>query len=186
MEPNITNPSDGNVCFEDVYVSHFARLKRFAQEYVVVEADAENVVHDVFTDLWERWDVFSSHRNLTAFLFLAVKNRCIDLLRRQAIARTAEVHLLEEYQIELRYSLQSLNDFKSDPFDSDFDEDNLEQRIAEAIQSLPDRCREIFVKNKIEGKKHKDIADEMNISVKTVEAQMSIVYKKLREKLKNF
>lgn len=54
------------------------------------------------------------------------------------------------------------------------------------INSLPEKCREIFIKSKIEGKKQKDIAVEMNISLKTVENQMNIAYKKLKSELKDY
>ena len=54
------------------------------------------------------------------------------------------------------------------------------------IDSLPERCREIFLKSKIEGKKQKEIAEEMNISINTVETQMGIAYKKLRNELKDY
>ena len=54
-----------------------------------------------------------------------------------------------------------------------------------AINSLPEKCREIFIKNKIEGKKQKEIALELNISINTIESQMAIAYKKLRVELKD-
>jgi RNA polymerase sigma-70 factor (ECF subfamily) len=58
--------------------------------------------------------------------------------------------------------------------------------IDKAIDSLPDKCREIFVMNKLEGKKQKEIAQELHISIHTIEAQMAIAYKKLKEELKAY
>ena len=54
------------------------------------------------------------------------------------------------------------------------------------IDSLPEKCREIFIKSKIEGKRQKDIATELNISLKTVENQMAIAYKKIKGELKDY
>lgn len=54
------------------------------------------------------------------------------------------------------------------------------------VDSLPEKCREIFIKSKIEGKKQKDIAAELNISLKTVENQMGIAYKKIKSELKDY
>ena len=54
------------------------------------------------------------------------------------------------------------------------------------VDSLPEKCREIFIKSKIEGKKQKDIAAELNISLKTVENQMDIAYKKIKSELKDY
>ena len=65
-------------------------------------------------------------------------------------------------------------------------EQDIERIITEAIDSLPEKCREIFIKSKIEGKKQKEIAEELNISLKTVENQMNIAYKKIRVELKDY
>jgi RNA polymerase sigma-70 factor (ECF subfamily) len=60
----------------------------------------------------------------------------------------------------------------------------METVVVNAIQSLPEKCRQIFVMNKIEGKKQKTIAEELDISIHTVESQMAIAYRKLKEILK--
>lgn len=67
-----------------------------------------------------------------------------------------------------------------------FNEKDIETILNNAILSLPERCREIFIKSKIEGKKQKEVALELNISVNTVETQIGIAYKKLREELKDY
>ena len=59
-------------------------------------------------------------------------------------------------------------------------------QVQKAIENLPEKCRQIFVMNKIEGKKQKTIAQELNISINTVESQMAIAHKKLKELLKNY
>ena len=64
-------------------------------------------------------------------------------------------------------------------------EDNIKDIIEKALNALPERCREIFILSKLEGRKQKEIAEELNVSVKTIETQMTIAYKKLREELKN-
>ena len=72
-------------------------------------------------------------------------------------------------------------------FDLDIlEEKSIEQILSKAIDALPEKCREIFIKNKIEGKKQKEIAMELNISVNTVETQMGIAYKKLKTELKDY
>lgn len=67
-----------------------------------------------------------------------------------------------------------------------FERSDVEQMLSKAMNSLPGKCREIFLKSKIEGKKQKEIAEEMNISINTVETQMGIAYKKLRSELKDY
>lgn len=171
-----------SVDFEEVYVSYFSKMKYFAQEYVLSEEDAENIVQDVFTDLWEKREVLSFHINLVAFLFTSIKNRCIDHLRHKIITQEVATQLQEEYSVTLRLKYDSLESFDQNLFS----EQDIEQIISKAINTLPDKCKEIFIKSKIEGKKQKVIAEELNISVNTVETQMGIAYKKLKAELKDY
>ena len=63
-------------------------------------------------------------------------------------------------------------------------EHDIESVVSKAIQTLPEKCRQIFIKSKIEGKKQKDIAEELGLSLNTIETQMGIAYKKLKIALK--
>ena len=168
--------------FEEIYLSFYPRLKRFAQEYVISEADAENIVQDVFLDLWERRAFVSSSINLTSYLFTNIKNKCIDFLRHRMVMQNAANKMQEEYELALQIKLQSLQAFDEHIFSNA----DMEAVIADAIQSLPEKCRQIFVMNKIEGKKQKTIAKELNLSIHTVESQMAIAYRKLKEILKDY
>jgi RNA polymerase sigma-70 factor (ECF subfamily) len=160
--------------FDRIYVSYFYRLHRFAKEYVMSDADAENIVQDVFLLLWEKREVLNVQISLTAYLFSLVKNKCIDHLRHKVIAN--------EIQQELSLKLASLEELDS-TFISD---EEIEQFLADAINKLPKRCREIFIKSRIEGKKYREIAEELNISVNTVENQIVIALKRLRLELKDY
>ena len=171
-----------DIDFKKVYVAHFSKMKRFAQEYVLSEADAENIVQDVFLELWEKRAVLSMPVNLLAFLFTATKNRCVDFLRHKMIVRETTAKLQEEQQLRLKMKFDSLEAFHQDFLT----ENDVEDILNKAIDSLPEKCREIFIKSRIEGKKQKEIAAELNISIHTVETQMGIAYKKLREVLKDY
>ena len=178
----VSSKTSDLVTFEEVYVSYFSRMKHFAMEYVLSEEDAENIVQDVFMELWEHRDYLSYNLNLVAFLFTSIKNKCIDFLRHKLIAKRVMDEMQEEYQLTLKLKLASLEAFNQ----SVFSEEDVEKLATEIINSLPEKCREIFIKSRIEGKKQKDIAMEMNISPKTVENQMNIAYKKLRFSLKDY
>lgn len=167
--------------FEGVYILYFARMKRFACHYVLSEEDAENIVQDVFSDLWEKWELLGGKQNHFAYLLLAVKNRCIDLLRRRIVSRTAMDKIQKDATIEFKMQIQALESFAP----QSYEEDDLMEILKKAIDELPNQCREVFLKSKIEGKKHKEIAEEMQISVNTIETQMGIAYKKLRDRLKD-
>ncbi|MDR2811410.1 MAG: RNA polymerase sigma-70 factor [Tannerellaceae bacterium] len=158
--------------FEKLYLSYFSKMKSFAQEYVPSKQDAEDIVHDVFVNLWEKKRTFTHHAELMAYLFTSVKNRSLNYLRHKIIEQNAHNLLQEEYTI----NLEALEAFNPDIFS----EQDIEQTLYNVIQSLSERCRQIFIMSKIEGKKQKQIAAELNISIHTVETQMGIAYKKLR------
>ena len=171
---------DGQI-FKEIYENYFLRLLRFALEYVKLKEDAENIVQDVFQTLWESRHELQILLNLQGYMFTLTKNRCIDFLRRKANAEKGKKILQDTYEQELRmkiYSLEALNP-------SFITDSNREQLIAHAIDSLPEKCRKIFFLHKIDGKKYREIAEEMNISVNTVENHMANALRKLREELKS-
>jgi len=168
--------------FEEIYLNYFPRLLRFAQEYVPAKEDAENILQDVFMTLWERRGDLKIHISLASYLFILIKNRCIDHLRRLKQAEIGKKKMQESFDYEHQMKLYSLEAL-DETFVSDVD---FERVITRAIDSLPPRCREIFILNKLNGKKYKDIAEELQISVSTVENQMSIALRKLREQLKDY
>lgn len=172
-------PEKDKTEFEDIYVKHFYRMIRLAQEYVISREDAENIVQDVFLNLWEQKRPLPSQINVFAFLFTSVKNGCVDFLRHKMVVLKTEDVLKDEHLSALQMNYQSLEAFdEKDLFGPD-----IETIIQNAIDSLPDKCREIFILSKIEGKKQKEIAQSLNISINTVESQMAIAYKKLKELL---
>lgn len=167
--------------FENFYITWYSRVKHFAREYVLSEEEAENITQDVFLDFYQKRDSLDFHINVVAYLFTSVKNRCIDYLRRRILDQEAASRMQEEFDWAFRMKFDSLEAFEVD----NLSEDSIQALIEKALAKLPEKCREIFILSKIKGKKQKEIADELHVSVKTVESQMTIAYKKLREELKN-
>ena len=155
--------------FENIYLSYFPKMKRFAQEYVISEQDAENIVQDMFAELWEKREMFTCQTIRIAYLFTIIKNKCLNHLRHKTIALETINNMQEEYNMTLRMNLDSIEDL-----------------INRALDSLPTKCKEIFIMNKLEGKKQEQIATELNLSTNTVRNQISIAYKKLRNELKDY
>jgi RNA polymerase sigma-70 factor (ECF subfamily) len=168
--------------FEEIYLSWFSRMKHFAREYVISEEDAENIVQDVFMELWEKRPVLVDRTRLTAYLFTAVKNRSLNCLRHRLTEQEIAGRIQKEYQAVLRMNLDSLKFFDH----TLFGEEDSGQILSQALLSLPEQCRRVFVMSKIEGKKQKEIATELHISINTVETQIGIAYKKLRTELKKY
>jgi len=169
------------VDFEQFYITWYSRAKYFAREYVHSESDAENIIQDVFLHLYERRDLMDAYTNLTAYLFTSIKNRCLDYLRKWVLEQETAQGVQDEFEMELRMKYDSL-----EIFNTQFsDETDIGELLDNALQKLPERCRNIFIMNKLEGKKQKEIAEELNLPINTVESQMRIACKKLREELKD-
>lgn len=182
MEIKALGEQRENIKFEDIYLSYFSKMKHFATEYVISDEDAENIVQDVFVELWENKEMLNMHMNLIAYLFTTIKNKCLNHMRHKIVVQNTATKMQEEYLISLRMNLDSLEAFDNKLF-SDQD---IEKIINRALDSLPEKCRTIFFMSKIEGKKQKEIAQELNISTNTVGTQIGIAYKKLRTELKDY
>ena len=160
--------------FDKIYILYYSRMFRFAKEYVLFDEDAENIVQDVFLLLWEKREVLDIQISLVSYLFALVKNKSLDYLRHKVIA--------DEYKQELSAKLTAL-ELLNYSFTSD---EEIEQILMTAINKLPERCRQVFLKSRIEGKKNREIANELNLTVSTVENQMTIALRKLRVELKDY
>lgn len=115
---------------------------------------------------------------LTTYLFTLVKNKCLSFLRHKLIEEEYNLQMKEELSFKL-YALESLDySYQS--------ETELQEAIKRALDALPERCREVFIKSRIEGLKYKEISEELGISVNTVENHIVTALKKLRVELKNY
>ena len=164
--------------FEKLYKLYYPKMFAFAKNYVPANEDAENIVQDVFLILWERKEEIEISFTLTTYLFTLVKNRCLNFLRHKLIEEEYNSQMKEELGFKL-YALETFNySYQS--------EEELQEVIRRALDTLPERCREVFINSRIEGLKYKEISDELGISVNTVENQMVTALKKLRVALKDY
>lgn len=171
-----------SVTFENTYLVYFSKMKYFAKVYIFSEEEAENIVQDVFTELWEKKELLQMQINLAAYLFAATKNKCLNFLRHQSVVQEAADEMREAHRLALEMSLNSLEVFEI----NEFSQKEIGALIESALNTLPEKCREIFVLNKLEGRKQKEIANLLNVSVHTVENQIAIAFKKLRAEMKNY
>lgn len=171
MQPN--HLLETQKSFSDIYSIYYVRMLRFSQTYVIAEEDAENIVQDTFLYLWEHLD---------AFLFTLIKNRCLNFLKHQSYIQAKTCSLKADEELEYQLNLYALEQF--DEAVSSIPE--VENLLSQTMQKLPERCREIFLLSRIEGLKYKEIAERLNISVNTVENQISIALRKLRSELKDY
>ena len=157
--------------FEELFRSFFPSLVFFAQKFVPDQDTAKEIVHNVFINLWEKRRQVDSTSSLKSYLFTSVHNRCLNYIRDQK----------KFDKDETIFQRLDSSDF-TDGVDR-LETQELEQRIYDALQALPEKCREVFMLNRFEGLKYAEIGEKLGISVKTVETQMSKALKILREKL---
>jgi len=131
---------------------------------------AKNLVHEVFINLWERFDSLPQDTNYKSYCYTAVRNKSLNYIRdRKKFVMIADV---PDNQITVS--------------DTSLETSELQLKIEAAIASLPEKCRMVFELNRIEGLKYAEIAKKMNISIKTVEAQMSKALAVMKEHLSEF
>lgn len=151
--------------FDILFKRYYRQLCLYAAHYLKGDiAASEDIVQDCFVKLWQQ----EAKRDITdkrAFLYSTVRNACIDTLRRQHPEMTS-------------IDPSDLEEIISD--EEAIDRSEQEAKVWETIDALPDRCREVFLMAKRDGMTYNEIADALNISVKTVEHQISKAMKKLR------
>ena len=166
--------------FSELYLIYYPKLVRFAKEFVMLEEDAENITQDVFTDLWEKRESMDHIENMNAYLFRLVRNKCLDYLKHKIFEQKYVENVQSSFEVELNLKLQSLDRFDVTDIS---EEKETERLVRAAINSLPKKCRDIFLLSRMEGLKYREISERLGISVNTVECQMGIALKKLRMKL---
>ena len=158
--------------YEEMFREHFTALTYFAQKYTGDTDSSKEIVHNVFVNIWEKRDDFDFGKAAKSYLFTSVYNRCMNFLRdgKKLTSRDDEsVYIPEEGE-----------------YHDTMEVAELDAHIKRALAKLPEKCREVFQLNRFEGKKYAEIAEQLNISVKTVEGQMSKALKILREELKDY
>lgn len=163
-------------CYRRIYEDYAPMLLRFAQKYVSFVC-AEDLVHDVFLKLWDKQLYLLPDAELKRLLYAAVRNACIDYLRREAL----EQEVLDKKALQLR--LDELDYFASS--DELFMREDLFQFLLQKIDELPDRSREVFLLAYVEGLKAAEIAEQLGISVRTVENLLYRSLLHLRERCSN-
>lgn len=148
-----------------------------AMRFVNDSAEAEDIVADVFVDLWNRLPSLDLEAGLVAYLYRAVSSRALNVLRHRNVAavRIETLEAINERRIEF---------VEKASLEETVHAHEIEDGIRGALSELPEKCREAFVLSYINGLKSKDIAEAMEISVRTVEAHIYKALRLMRDKLK--
>jgi RNA polymerase sigma-70 factor (ECF subfamily) len=168
--------------FSRIYTVYFPKMVRFAQEYVVSHEEAENIVQDLFLYLWETRETLEAISNLNAFLFTLLKNKCIDFYRHYNRFEGRNQSLSRIQEEELHLKMEALHEFDVNMFTVN----EIEEMLNNAINNLPEKCQKVFLMSRMEGLKHEEIAEHLNISVNTVQNHITTALRKLKTELKDY
>lgn len=165
--PGNFNEEEFRKQFEVYFKQYFRSLYFHALSFIRDEDVAKDIVHDVFITVWERRSDIDFSQPLLPYLLSLTRNRCLN-------------HL-EHLKVKVRHEEQAQS---TEPFyliTEDLGHEELIRAIMERIASLPDRCRDVMQLYLVDGKKYKEIADTLNISVNTIKTHISNGLKILRD-----
>lgn len=162
--------------YEELFRRFYRYMVVYANRFVSRKEIAEDLVQELFVNIWESDKQFNSYHGFRTFLYNALRNSCINYLKHE--------------DTELRYIQKMIEEKKEEEAEEISGEnyhlvrEEMYRLLHEAIELLPDKCREVF-KLRLEGKKNEEIAALLHISVETVKTQNKKALRFLREELKN-
>lgn len=161
--------------FDSLFRKYHRRLLLYSLKYVERESDALDIVQNIFVAIWENEKYNQKEGLVKAYLFSAVKNGCLNYLKHQKIVKKFEnetsIQLLEMEAVHYQSGERSL-----------IEQENLKQ-INDAIDSLSDIYKEVIFLSRFEGLKNHEIAEKLNIPVRTVETRIFRALSTLKEKM---
>ena len=185
-QPNINNElflslleKGGKHAFETLFRLYYSKLVHIARGYLVYQEEAENIVQNVFLKIWENKECLGEVSNINSYLYTMTKNLCLDQLKHEKVKRN---YLDNSYRIksEIQYK------FIQDEAASLLLENELEEKIIQSMELLPEKCKNIFKKSRLEGLKHSEIAAELGVSHRTVDNHIANALRHLRLHLREF
>jgi RNA polymerase sigma-70 factor (family 1) len=166
--------ADNMFAFDILYKKYSKRLYKFGFSILKSREEAENLIQDVFLNLWENRLKVEKNSSIKSYVFAITYNSAISIIRKKA---------KESQFIEYLKSLQEINE---EPVNIELEYNELTNKIDEIIKALPQRQKEVYLLHKVEGLKYNEIAERLNISLNTVENHMSRALKTIRTKLGNY
>lgn len=156
--------------FDVIFRAHYPHLVRMAESIVRERGPAEEIAQDVMLELWRRRESLELEQSFRAYLIRATRNRALNHIRHQRI-------------VARELAAASVEASESPGSDEEVIGVELERAVRDAIDSLPEKSREVFTMSREQGMRYAEIASALEISVKTVEKRMGQALSELRDRL---
>jgi RNA polymerase sigma-70 factor (family 1) len=167
----VSNVDQTEQAFKELFSREYNNLCQYAYSYLKEEHMAEDVVQDTFVKIWETKKELIGKPEIRFYLVTAVRNNAISVLRRQANSQTRYVDETPEPAPEVFHTRRETLEHEA----------SRAERVAAALNTLPPKCREIFLMVKMQGMSYRQVAESLDISVKTVENQMGKALRLVRD-----
>ena len=164
------------IAFETIFKLYYDKLFHIAKNYLSKKEDSEGIVQNVFIKLWCDMEKLKAIDNINSYLFILTKNACLDFLKHQKV-KNKFIESKKNY-IQIQYML--------DDAASLLLENELNDRIMQGIELLPEKCRKVFIQSRFRGLKNEEIAKIFSISKRTVDNHILKGIKHMRVYLKDY
>jgi RNA polymerase sigma-70 factor, ECF subfamily len=161
--------------YERLFLKYYEPLCHFAFTFLKDMDLAEDVVQEFFYNFWKKRESLSIKISLNSYLYQSIRNNSLHYLGHLSIREQYAETIKNEFNEQIVYTEQDVSGLNE-----------LNKAIDETLHKLPERCSRIFSMNRFEGKKYREIAEILSISVKTVEADMGKAIRVFRKSLKDF
>jgi RNA polymerase sigma-70 factor (family 1) len=166
--------ADNMFAFDVLYKKYSKKVYKFGYSILKSKEDSENLIQDVFLNLWENRIKVEKDSSIKSYLFTITYNSAISIIRK----KSRESQFVEY--------LKSLQDTTEEPVSAELEYNELSHKLDEIIAVLPPRQKEVFQLHRIEGLSYNQIAERLGISVNTIENHMARALKTMRKKLGNY
>jgi RNA polymerase sigma-70 factor (ECF subfamily) len=177
----LNNLKKGNErAFEYFFNKYYDAILGFCIQFIYNKPEARGITQEAFLNLWTNRQQIEKINGIESFLYTYAKSKCLNAIRDKKVKERYKSKTLNKKERALDYDI-----LKSMNFDS-LALTELEELITKSIDDLPEKSKVVFYKKRYENKKNKEIAQDLNVTVKTVEAHMTTALKILRLKLTEY
>jgi RNA polymerase sigma-70 factor, ECF subfamily len=170
-----TRNEDQPLSFSLLFSTHYENLHHYAYTILKDQEAANDIVQQAFTVLWEKQEVLTMAQAIPGYLYTTTRNLSLNYIRHKKAGDRYMRHAVKDADNYI------LNDAKSWGVTSE-----LTRQISEVMETLPEQCKSVFAKSRMDKKTYAQISAELGISVKTVEAHMGKALKIFRAKLTDY